>query len=43
MNAVDGEEAKVGKRAGIYGACKEKFLLSFPHPKKSNYLSVQIP
>jgi hypothetical protein len=39
MNAVDGEEAKAGKRAGNYGVCmecvKDIFLNSFPHPKKA--------
>ena len=39
MNAVDGEEAKAGKRAGNYGVCKGYFLKQLPTPQKSNYLS----
>jgi len=40
MNAVDGEEAKAGKRAGNLWECvKDIFLKQLPTPKKSNYLS----
>jgi hypothetical protein len=39
MNAVDGEVAKPGKRAGNYGVCKGKFFIQLSTPKKSNYLS----
>ena len=39
MNAVDGEEAKAGKRAGNYGVCKEKFLYGFSYAKKRKSLS----
>jgi hypothetical protein len=42
MNAVDGEEAKAGKRAGNYGVCKGYFLKQLPTPQKSNYLSAQL-
>jgi hypothetical protein len=41
MNAVDGEEAKAGKRAGNYGVCKGYFLKQLPTPQKSNYLSAK--
>jgi hypothetical protein len=42
MNAVVGEEAKAGKRAGNYGVCKGYFLKQLPTPQKSNYLSATI-
>jgi hypothetical protein len=38
MNAVDGEEAKPGKRAGNYGVCKGMLGLKFPTPQKRNFL-----
>jgi len=39
MNAVDGEEAKAGKRAGIFEVCKGKFSIQLSTRQKSNYLS----
>jgi hypothetical protein len=39
MNAVDGEEAKPGKRVGNYGVCKGKFFIQLSTLQKSNYLS----
>jgi RHS repeat-associated protein len=34
MNAVDGKEAKAGKRSGNYGVCKGKFFIQSHTPKK---------
>jgi hypothetical protein len=42
MNAVDGEEAKPGKRAGNYGVCKGKFFMQLSILQKSNYLSAKL-
>jgi hypothetical protein len=34
MNAVDGKEAKAGKRAGNYGVCKAIVFKCEPYPEK---------
>jgi hypothetical protein len=39
MNAIEGKEAKAGKRSGNYGVCKAKFFKSFPYPEKRKFLS----
>jgi hypothetical protein len=40
MIAVDGREAKAGKRAGNYGDCEGILGLIFPTFKKRNFLSI---
>jgi len=40
MNTVDGEEAKTGKRAGNYAACKENISYTRPFPK--NQITYQL-
>ena len=37
MNAVDGKEAKAGKKAGNYGVCKGMLGLKFPTLKKKKF------
>jgi hypothetical protein len=41
MKVVDGEEVKVGKRAGNYGVCKAKLFKCSPFPEKRKSLSAQ--